>query len=305
MRYLPVSQKGQAILLVLLSMSVVLTVVLSVVSRSLTDIKITSQDEASQRAFSAAEAGIEQALVGGTLIGDLGDNASYQALVDSYSSDSTIYVSPQGLLSGDRVIVWFVSHNAAGNLICNSDNPCFTGSQMKVCWGNKPTGSSDSTTPALEVSVFYTTNPGVFTDFSQVRVAREALDPNATRANINGFNSNLTKAGTCELQGESFQFEKTLSFSSDVSPEGLKIPSASYNNEGGLLFVVLRLLYNTTSHKVGIDVTGGSNLPTQGTIITSLGTSGEANRKIEVTQSVGALPPVFDSAVFSLGGLSK
>lgn len=53
---------GQVTLLVLLVMVVLLTVGLAVVSRSVTDIRISKETEESARAFSAAEAGIEEAL---------------------------------------------------------------------------------------------------------------------------------------------------------------------------------------------------------------------------------------------------
>lgn len=56
------SQSGQIALVVLLVMVVLLTVGLAVVSRSVTDIRISQETEESARAFSAAEAGIEEAL---------------------------------------------------------------------------------------------------------------------------------------------------------------------------------------------------------------------------------------------------
>ena len=65
-----VGNQGQALLIVLLTLSVVLTIVLSIVSRSITDISITSLEEDSQRAFNAAEAGVEQALLKGGAIAE-------------------------------------------------------------------------------------------------------------------------------------------------------------------------------------------------------------------------------------------
>ncbi len=46
-------------MLVLLSMSVVLTLVLFILSRSITDIAVTTSQEEAVRAFSAAEAGVD------------------------------------------------------------------------------------------------------------------------------------------------------------------------------------------------------------------------------------------------------
>jgi len=58
------SDCGQVALIALLIMIVLLTVGLAVVSRSVTDIRISKESEESARAFSAAEAGIEEALKG-------------------------------------------------------------------------------------------------------------------------------------------------------------------------------------------------------------------------------------------------
>jgi hypothetical protein len=55
-------KSGQVVLIVLLVMVVVLTIGLSLISRSVTDISISKDEEEAIRAFSAAEAGIEAAL---------------------------------------------------------------------------------------------------------------------------------------------------------------------------------------------------------------------------------------------------
>lgn len=55
-------KSGQTALIVLLIMVVILTVALSLISRSITDIKISQDEQEALRAFSAAEAGIEDML---------------------------------------------------------------------------------------------------------------------------------------------------------------------------------------------------------------------------------------------------
>ncbi len=135
---LPKNQSGQALLLVLLSMAVALTLVLSVLSRTITDVKISSQDENSQRAFSAAEAGIEQALVVGSDTGpvDIGD-ARFSATVSDFAEGKEAFVFPSSFVSGEPAVVWFVSHDSNGNLSCSgAGNPCFKGSKVKICWGD-------------------------------------------------------------------------------------------------------------------------------------------------------------------------
>ena len=57
-----VSKKGQAALILLLVVLVALGFGLSIISQSVTDVKISLHDQEASRAFNAAEAGIEQAL---------------------------------------------------------------------------------------------------------------------------------------------------------------------------------------------------------------------------------------------------
>ena len=71
-------EQGQVLLIIVLVMVVALTVGLSLASRSLIQVRTTGEQAESQKAFSAAEAGIEQALQTGqniTAEQDLGNNA--------------------------------------------------------------------------------------------------------------------------------------------------------------------------------------------------------------------------------------
>ena len=77
------SQNGQILLIVVLSMVVALSVSLSIASRTISNLRISKQSEESQRAFQAAEAGLERAVrqvstggdaVGNGFSGDLTNN---------------------------------------------------------------------------------------------------------------------------------------------------------------------------------------------------------------------------------------
>lgn len=287
------TQSGQALLLVLLSMAVILTIALSILSRSVSDVAVTSQEEGALRAFSAAEAGVERALIVGSSIGDtqLGD-AQFNAEVTNYAEGQKSFNYPVSVLSGESIVAWFVAHDTDGNLVCNATTPCFTGNLMKVCWGNA------SAEPALEVSVFYAETPG---DYSTTKVARMTLDPNTSRQASNSFVS--PDAGGCTIDSKNYSYQKTINLDTDLG-----IPSSSYSVENGLQFVRVRMLYNTTATQpVGFDfdLAGNSTLPSQGLDINSTGQAASANRKINVFQSYGQAPPIFDGAIFSLGGLTK
>ena len=290
-------ESGQALLIVLLSMAVVLVLVLSILSRSITDVGVTTQGEESLRAFSAAEAGVEYALISGTSIGDtpLGQ-ASFSADVSGFSSGEKYYVHPTLVGSGDLVTVWLVAHGDDGTLNC-SEETCFTGSVVEVCWGEAGTPVDQATTPAVEIVVYYTETPG---DYTTARVLRIPLDPNTARRSLNNFSA--PDVGTCTIDDTDFQFR------SQVDLAALGVPASSYDFENGLQFIRIRILYNVgESHPVGvnIDFPGNGILPSQGFKIESRGTAGSANRKIDVFQSFGELPPVFDAALFSFGGFSK
>lgn len=293
-------ESGQALVLVLLSLAVVLTIVLFILSRSVTDIAISSRTQEAVRAFSAAEAGVEKALVIGqssglTTIG----SAMYNANVSSVANGASNFIFPIQLNSGDASTLWFVGHDLANNdaLICSLANPCFTGKSLKVCWGNSGTSASSPTTPAAEVSVFYDKTPG---DLSTIQIARAVFDPNSGRTSSNNFAA--PDAGTCTIGSQSYQFQKTIDLST------LGIPAGSYGTQNGLQFARIKLLYNAdAAHSIGFDVNfaGNSILPSQGEQIDSTGTAGESNRRLSVFQGWPEAPSVFESVIFSPTGLSK
>lgn len=296
------NESGQALVLVLLSLAVVLTLVLFILSRSITDIAVSSSQEESVRAFSAAEAGIERALVIGSSLESSANGFSYTAVVSGFSAGTYDFSFPSPLLSGDTMTTWFVGHDSSGKLVCDASNPetaCFEGGgdEMKICWGNAGMESDNTFTPAIELSVYYETTPG---HADTMRVGRAAFDPNSSRAqNYNSFS--LPDPGTCQIGSTTYQFQKTLTFSS------LGIPAGSYQNPNGLVLARARILYNTNeAHALGttFDFAGNSKLPSQGEGIVSTGTAGQSNRRISVFQG-WAESPFEGNAVVSPLAITK
>src|SRR3990172_86209 len=153
-------QGGQALLIVLLTMAVILTVVLSVVSRSVTDVTVTTYEEDALRAFSAAEAGIEEKLLnpslgsfGPVLLGD--PSYKYEGEVTAPSELDSTFLYKDKLISGDIATFWLVSHDADGNLSCNGLD-CFDGAALDICWEDPTyTYADNNLRPAIEVLLFY------------------------------------------------------------------------------------------------------------------------------------------------------
>jgi len=292
-------ESGQALVLVLLSLSVVLTVVLFVLARSVTDISTSTEQADSVRAFSAAEAGIEKALITGSNYTNvsIGNNALYSVTVSDYSEGQTTFNYPSVLLSGDTMTLWFWSHNQDGSLAvsCTAAAPCFTGNSLKICWGKD--SSKNGTTPAIEVSVYYETTPG---DLSTVRIGRGTYDPyKSGRITQNSF-ADFDGDG-CTIDQTTYGFRKTInSLSADLG-----VPAGSR-----LLFAKIRMLYNTSvGQNIGFDVSSsGSTLPSQGQEIVSTGSAGstgtESNRRVSVFKG---WPEFFFSgiAIFSPTGVVK
>lgn len=292
----PSPNAGQALLIILLVMAVVLTGALSIVSRSITDITVSQKEEESARAFSAAEAGIEQALVGGSQTGTLSAGGQYSVASTSVAAGNE-FVLPQSLSSGEVAPVWFVAHDDDGNILCSDSKPCFTGDKIKICWGASGTSRGTDTTPAIEASVFYTQGSGGSTS---AKVARGAYDPNQARTGTNKFSAD--DAGSCSIGSTSFAFNKTV----DLLSLGVTV-RANGSQEKGPQFARLRILYNTDrAHPVGVTSAGTGLLPNQGKKIESTGTVGDVTRKIQFFQLFSDTPPVLDSGVFSaVGGLTK
>lgn len=291
---------GQALIIILLVMSVVLALVLSVVSRSVTDVAITSYEEDSARAFSAAEAGIEEYLNSG-IIGSssLDSGTSYTTQLDTSSSDpDNEFVYRDKLFSGETATFWLVSHDTSNRLTCTAPYRCFRGTQMELCWGEPGTAANMGSTPALELQTFYDESLASIAaspNYAGVNIESFAYDPNTTRS---GDPNNFQPANTgCTVDGQSFAFSTgTISLPSEF-------PATCPTTSGCMLFSKVKLHYNVNiAHSVGIKITPTGpnfNLPPQGFIVDSSGRAGETTRRVQVFRGYPEPPEIFNSVLFS------
>ena len=288
------TSSGQTLLVVVLVISVSLIVVMSVVARTLTDVKITGKEEESLRAFSAAEAGVEKALIAGSQsLTALDNNASFTADVLSIFQGTDQFVSPLTYLSGESATVWFVNHDASGNLVCDGTYPCYTGTGIFVCWKNAPL-------PAFEVSIYYTAASDPW-NLTTLKIARAAYDPDSVRATSNHFT--YSAPASCTITAEVFPNQRLIDFST------LGIADVDSAIPGVLKFAKIRFLYNTANPvKFGIkrqDPLLTAIFPSQGLLVSSSGTSGEANRKVNVYQAYAEAPQIWEAALFSANAIIK
>ena len=283
------AKRGQAVIIVLLVLVVVLTIGLSVATNTVRDIKLSQQTELSNRAFNAAEAGIEAALsgqlAGGTVtVGTGADAASYNVSITTQGGVSgEAFVFNKPIAKDDTQQIWFVGHNADNSL--NLSDPLnFNDKDLILYWGNPGQASNNSTTPALEISVIYQEG-GVF------KMAKGVYDPNSGRLSNNNFLSVSDISGNY-LAPYNFQFKKQV----DLSQAPFSIPTS-----GTTLYAVrLRVLYNDVSQLLGAQPADAANtFPVQGRLISSMGTASNVNRKVEVFESYPVLPPIFDYVIFN------
>lgn len=264
-------QSGQALLIVVLAMVVSLTVSLAVVSRSITNLRTSTEEENSQRAFSAAEAGVEQVLKTGeevTTAIDL-ENKSQIKKVDIVPVSGT-----QVLVNGGNTVekddgadVWLVPHN--GN------TPDYTQSwngNLTFYWGS----SSDQCNPDPSINTMAALEIIVISGTQALPTSkRYAFDPCGARRASNNFASPPVGGGT--IGGKSFANKTT-----------------SITVSSGLIARVIPL-YSSTS----IGVVGSIVLPSQGNRIESTGISGGTSRKIAFYQGYPTLPSEFFYILFS------
>jgi len=270
-------EKGQAVLVVLLVMSVILTLGLSAVSRSVTDVKISQQSQESARAFWTAQAGLEKALLAQSDIPDSTiDGVSY-AVTKSALGGGTDFVFPEKIEVGENFVYWLVNHNSDGSIGTDIAD-FYQGDNLTIYWGNQ----GDS--PALVAALVYKDTSGNF------RSRKFAYDP-VTRSPATNFS--LPDSGTdFSFGGNTFAYKATIS--------GL-LSLPGYDRKP--YFVNIKMIYNTTSQILGVRTVG--NGPVQGSCYESKATVTVSNivRNLKECRTWPQTPGIFDYLLFSGGDI--
>lgn len=273
-------QSGQILLIVVLIMTVALTVTLSVATRSITNLRSSSEEANSERAFSAAEAGIEKAI--SSNIGSSGtflnNTASFTTTVSSLSGQELVLNNSAPVLKDNPVDVWLSAYSYA-NTSLNYTNPW--NGYLTVYWGSSSdicsSDESLNTLAAVEVIIITGTkaNPGV---------SHYIYEPDKciARDSTNSFTLVPQRPGV--VMGQPFLYRAT-------------VPVVS-----GLLARIVPLYAPAVIGVTGCDSNNANCnlLPSQGSLVTSTGTSDTAQRKIVSFRSYPRLPmEVFPFLLFS------
>jgi len=273
-------QKGQVLLIVILTLVVALTIGLSIASRSISNIKISKQNEESQKAFQAAEAGVQQALrqlQSGENISGGDNNLSNQS---SYSVEDFEIKETRnngGILINNGEMV----DQAVGHDIWLSDYPSYANPPvtrtLTIYWGentqNRCSGSGSAIDPALELLLLFTPTGNV----NNPDFRKYVVDP---CARVQSPENARIGAGRI-INGVTFRHSYVLN-----------ITGATRNG----LIVKAIPIYNATL----IAAAASPALPAQGKIIASTGVSGDTARKVEYFIAYPQIPnELFPYAIIS------
>lgn len=284
-------QKGQIILVLILIMGVGLAIGLSVIQRSLTDINTSSNLEQSSRAFSAAEAGIERALrqsPGPNFNLSLGENNSNVNVSDSGLLPAPV-VSTDGIQAAfarldlnkeDVAEVWLANPADTSAVPANYYNP--PTNNIDIYWGNSATDQA-----AIQITIIAGNGP-----FSNMKYF---YDPSSSRITANNFTLPDCSGGfnIPTISGTiTFRCRQTVTWAANSNPKILRA----------------RLLYNNSSQPFAARAVGSCAscfLPPQARIITSIGSSGGTQRRVQLFKQDNIVPLYFDYAIFSEGEIIK
>lgn len=267
-------KSGQILVLVLLVVVVALAVGLSVASRNITNLRSSTQTEQSQRAFSAAEGGVEDIL---SKLNTLKTDSEVNS-----ASGKSITV-PVGDLSAN-VIVKAVSTFITGSPVIEGqvaqiylDNNPTDPAGVRIEWAKK--GTNEEREPAsLYVNIIYQSG-STYADYRQLYSGGWAGED--TSNEIGTFNAtNCTSADYAKC--------------ADITFASLGISNP--------LFLRIRPYWSPISIRVS-----GANVPVQNYEITSTASTAEGvSREVKVVRhAYPVLPAAFDYALYSEGGIVK
>lgn len=284
-------QSGQILVLVLLVVVVVLAVGLSVASRNLTNLKTSSQAEQSQRAFTAAEGGVEDVLAKLNGVANLMAQPGTPPETNNCTKDNSENATCE-LPGSDTTVVGDIKVKAARSYeklvepgdvgqinLTKPDGTGWTG-DLLIEWIK----TGDSTQSTLEF-IFVCQGGTVCIDASFTGSYGQKRDAKTGQV----IAGQAPEIATCTLGAAPFSCKQTYTL--------------GVNN---VRILRLKPFWNRTTIKVSPPV-GDTTFPIQTYEITSTATTDTGvSRKVEVKRDVlPQLPAIFDYALYSGGDIIK
>ena len=277
------NQSGQMVLVLLLVMIVGLTSGLLLVGRTTTDISLTTKVTDSNRAFNAAEAGVEETIRYPVTL-EQGDPSPSPVAVASgvtYSVVNTdiagtgIYpsIKQDPVQLGETFTVWMVPHDPTGDLI-EDRAQAYLSTQIDLCF------TDNTPEPAIGVTLFYK-------ESGTYKSSYIGYDPDD---GVTGF-LDVVGLGSCSDPG--YNKRAQINFKNDLKVD--------VNSNANIIPLALRFQPFFAASSIAVNPTGVA-LPKQGNNITSTGMAGDAVRKINVIDPYAIPAPFLDHVLYSTGG---
>lgn len=271
------SNSGQVLLVVVVVMVVALTIGLSVASRAITNLKTAKQNEDSQNAFQAASAGVDRYInVANCTTNPTACDPTQQSLVSSKFDTKvsevtghTILLNNGGDIDQDRGIdVWLSTYPDFTSPFNGTIILYWTTTNQTAC-----SGSGDSVIPAVEI-VLLSGSKAVPV------LTKYVYDRCSSRRAVNNFDDQ-PNLGNTTINGVTYTDRMVF-----VITNGL----------------IMKVIPVYSSTKMGVRRIAGAStvFPPQGKIIESVGTAGDATRKIVYFESYPQIPnEIFPYAILS------
>lgn len=255
-------ESGQIGLLMLVVMGVLVTLSLSVATRSLSDVVTSRQDREDSAVFNVAEQGIERGL--------------YDVYTGTPPSGPQSISDSQGFAQGSYEVLQSNSYviTVGEGEVAEVDLLGWNGGDFDIRWVKRGTGeevacgnaSSGNAPAAIEVIILRTSN-------------------NLQHLYYNSYGCNLTSSNSFQV-------------ASNTDPNYLS--RQTLNGLGdNIVSIRIRPIYNAATISV---TGGTFAIPAQQYIVQSKATGGDAQTNIEAKRSNSYAPSIFDFAVFSYGG---
>ena len=288
------SQNGQVLVAILLIMMVGLTIGLFLMSRTTTDISVTTKVSDSSRAFNAAEAGVEEAI---RSITSLTFATPYPVAsgVTYTVSNSNLGAAPGSIYPAQKMeptkvsksfTVWFVPHNDTTGVVLDT-SPVYINNSLDICFALNP--ATPAILPAIGVTLFYRINTAIPTYGSSYN----GYDSVVARAAVDHLIPASSAPGPCGV-GYNYRAQVNFPVHFNINVNAGFPPTRTYT----LIRAAIRALYTDTAIAV---IPVGSALPKQGNNIYSVGKAGETSRRINVQEQYTVPAPFLEYAVYSTG----
>lgn len=238
-------------------MIIALTVGLSLISRSITSVKTSTEEANSQKALSAAEAGIEQSIKSNQPIAkqNFGSDSEIETSITQVLGTNFLVNGGEDIRRDDSADVWLSEYSTDfAGLYSNPTSP-----RLSVYFG---TSTTECENPAIVIDIISGSKANPVLD-------KYSFDPCSERRDSNSFQ---TPASELNVLGEvSFRY---------------RTPEISITNG---LFMKITSVYEDSVLGINSNIA----LPPQGTVISSTGTTGSTVRKITVFQGFPKIPAEF------------